>query len=151
MSIRFLITFLWLASLVTAYIVTQSYEQAFDDSGKRLIFREDFEECIKPLVGIYAGHLAAILGFWFTRPLKPARSDAAARTRSLIALACTVIFNGIVLFYASYTHLFGSEGNSVYDNVMTAVFVTGLLSFIVAPVNVYYFGAKLSAGAGPEG
>ncbi len=146
MKPRLAITLIWLLAFAISMVITESYVHAHDGDGLRILFPEDRLACMEPLIAIYGGHLAGILGFWFVRPFKPPMTDAADRIRCWLAVACSLMFVAAVIFFVSYTYLFGAQEEGCRDNITTGARIAGLLSFLVAPVNFYYFGTKSPGG-----
>ena len=137
----FVLTAIWLASFLAVLAVIESYIQVRDPSGKTVLIPEDRVDAMRPLIAVYGSYLAGILGFWFVKPFRPIASLRRwHQYRFTIALACTLIFNLVILYMVSQEYIAGNR--LVLDDVQTAAILAGLLSFIVAPVNAYYFGVK---------
>lgn len=142
MKPRITITVIWLLSFVISVGITESYIHVRTADGLRILFPSDRLSCMTPLAAIYSGYLGGILGFWFRRPFRPAKTDAADRVRFWLAVSCSLMFVLVLLFFVSYTYLFGTEEGACRENIIMGSKIAGLLSFLVAPVNFYYFGMK---------
>jgi hypothetical protein len=137
---RFTLTAIWIVSFTLALIVIESYIVRLEGS-QAVLLPDDRLDCLRPLIALYGSYLAGILGFWFARPFSPKPIPAAWRKRQFtIAVVCTVLFNAILLYLISQQYIAGNR--IVVEDVGTAVTIAGLLSFIVAPVNAFYFGQK---------
>ncbi len=139
---KVVLTFIWLGSFVISVLLVESYTFVHDDKGYVILTFEESWEPLKPLLVIYTSYLTGILAFWFIKPFKPARTGKAAKVRFLIALICTVIFNVVVMYWASHYYLRPHDQEVILDNLMRAATYAKGLSFLVAPVNVYYFGTR---------
>jgi hypothetical protein len=139
MKQRAVLTVLWLGAFLVCIGLVELYLSRRDAAGLLALLPEDRVPALKPLASLYGAYLAGILAFWFTKPFKAPRKDARRRFQFALALACTLIFNGIVVYLVARGHLW-REGN-VIDDILTATKLAALLSFIVGPVNLYYFGA----------
>jgi hypothetical protein len=137
---RFTLTAIWIGSFILALIIIESYIVRLD-AGQAVLLPEDRLDCLRPLMALYGSYLAGILAFWFARPLSAARIPAAWRRRQFtIAVICTALFNAILLYLISQQYIVANR--IVVEDVGTAVTTAGLLSFIVAPVNAFYFGQR---------
>lgn len=145
MKARFLLTLLWLTSFLVCVFIVESYIHIKSPRGKLYLLPDDRLDCLRPLSVLYSCYLAGILAFWFLRPFNSAVSDQADRTRFIIAVICTVIFNGYILFILSQGFVSSSTNGNILKDVDTAVGMAKYLSFIVAPVNAYYFGMKMKS------
>jgi len=47
-----------------------------------------------------------------------------------------------LIFFVSYTYLFGVQEEGCRNNIIVGSKIAGLLSFLFAPVNFYYFGMR---------
>lgn len=141
MNKQLLLTAIWLASFMGTLAVIESYVQVEDAAGKTVLIPEDRVDAMKPVVAVYGGYLTGILAFWFLKPFRPLRNPRRwHQYRFAVALACTLVFNAIILYLVSQHYLAGHD--LVLDDVDTASTFAGLLSFVVAPVNAYYFGVQ---------
>jgi len=137
------LTAIWIASLLVALGIVEAYIALRTEEGYRVLLAEDRDECLKPILTLYASYIGGILAFWFTKPFRPPKSDRAAAVRLWIALVCTVVFNVAVLYLIGQKHLSLDLGlDTVADDVAFARTVGLWMSFLVAPVNLFYFGAK---------
>lgn len=140
MKDRFTLTAIWLASFILALVVIESYIVR-PNAGQAVLLPDDRLDCLRPLIALYGGYLTGILAFWFARPFTPTAIPPAWRKRQFtIAVVCSVLLNAVVLYLISQQYIGGNR--IVVEDVGTAVTVAGLLSFIVAPVNAFYFGQK---------
>jgi hypothetical protein len=139
---RIALTVLWLGALTAALVLVESYQHARVNN-IQILLPEDREAIMTQLSYLFGPYLVGILGFWYTQPFPAQPTDKARRARFLFALVCTSILIGVVLYFVAYVHLFGTEGGTVLSNVKLGVKIAGLFSFLVAPVNLYYFGMKV--------
>ena len=147
MTERVTLTFFWLLSFLLSLIMVELYvgrTVLYHGDMLMVLLEDDRLEAMGPVFAIYSGHLAAILGFWFVKPFKPVKSDGAERVRFWLAVVCTLIFNGWVLYMIGRGHL-GSV-QAVMQDLKTAVKIATSISVVVAPVNAFYFGAKARMG-----
>jgi hypothetical protein len=147
MKARIIITVIWLVSILLMVFAIELYTLRTEPLGKDkeevpYLLPEGRLEVLKPLCAFYSIYLGGIILFWYTRPFKSARTDNAERMRFWLAIACTLILNIIMLFYVWHIHIFGYHQVSVLENARTGIKLFGFLSFLVAPVNFYYFGMK---------
>jgi predicted transporter len=146
MKSRLILTLIWLSSLVLCIAALESYVHVRTSEGTRYLIEEDRADTMKPIAVLYAAYLVGILGAWFVRPWKNPRSGKAERQRFAIAVGCTVLFNALILFFVLQAYLLPGERHDVAGSVTAAVTLAGWLSFIVAPVNLFYFGVSLGTG-----
>jgi hypothetical protein len=147
MKDRLQLTAVWLAGLAVALVLVEAYAWRRDAAGIRLLLPEDRAGLFKPLLALYGGYVGGLLAFWFVRPFKRPRKDGAMRMRFRIALACTLLFNLTILYLVGYRHLSAGSGGTLLDDVRLAQQTAVWLSFVVAPVNLYYFGIKPAKSA----
>ncbi len=147
MKERFTITAIWLTGFIISLLIVESYVHTHTRAGVQLLFPEDRLPCMTTLVEIFGAYIGGMLAFWFVKPFKPAKTDAAEKIRFGLALTCSLLFVLTLLFFVSYVHIFGPGENSVQQNIVTGRKLAVLLSFIIAPVNLYYFGMKVKLGA----
>ena len=137
MTARITLTCIWLFAFLLSLILVELYVEKGDSF---VLLKADRLDAMKPVFVIYSAYLATILGFWFTKPFKPVKSDSAEQTRFWLAIACALIFNGWVLYMVGRGH-FGDKEN-VLDDIKDAIKIARWFSVVVVPVNVYYFGVK---------
>lgn len=148
MRARIVLTAIWLGSFLLALILVEGYigkTVMIDGAAIKVLLAEDRLDAMKPIFTIYSAYLAAILGFWFAKPFKPTPSDRARRVRFGLAVVCTVIFNGWILYMIGLGHL--GHPAAVMATIQSTVQIAAWISVVVAPVNAYYFGSK----AKPQG
>lgn len=119
----------------------ESYVGKPDASGVFVLLEEDRLPTMKPMILLYGSYLAGILAFWFLRPFRMPRAGGADRQRFWIAMACTLLFNGSIVYLVARAHL--RPGAIVADDVDGAAKLALWLSFVVAPINFHYFGMKM--------
>ena len=137
---RATLTAIWLGAFVVAFLFIELYIGKKDAAGLKVLLPEDRIDVLRPIALLYSGYLTGVLACWFARPFKAVLDDQARRIRFVIAVACTIIFNVVVLYLVGREHVW--TGGNVVDDIHTAVKVAALMSFIVAPANLYYFGIK---------
>ena len=128
--------------MLFALTAIELYVLRKNPEGIRYLIPEERLDAMKPLCTLYGVYIGGILIFWYTKPFRPPRSDKAKHIRFWLAIACTVILNVALLFYVWQIHMFGFDRYSALESVQTGVKLAGLLSFLVGPVNLYYFGMK---------
>ena len=146
--IRKYLTSTWLTAFLLSLVIVNSYVGRLVQTGgytEYVVPPGDRWDCVQPLILLYSAYLVGILAFWFTRPFAAVKKNPAAITRAAIAVSCTVFFNLVVIYLVSLSYLLPSDPTPVVENVKLAVKAAGALSFIVAPINFYYFGMKMSA------
>jgi hypothetical protein len=134
------LTAIWIGSFLCSLIIVEIYVH-IHRAGILVLLPEERLDCMKPLIFLYGAYIPVILAFWFLKPFSAPTSDAAADARFRIATICTIAFNGMVLILIAQ-NLFSTSPMPVLFNVKSAVAIAGWISFIVAPINAYYFGAK---------
>jgi hypothetical protein len=148
MRSRVILTSLWLAAFIIQLGVMVQYTRC-SPSGTCVppLLSSQLVQTAQPIIVLFGGHLAVVLGFWFLRPFKPPATDTAERFRFVIALVCTLLFLGVVILLAA-GGLFPRADQTVMvkSHVDDAVKVGEWMSFLVAPVNAFYFGAKDAGG-----
>jgi hypothetical protein len=138
-----ILTLTWLAAFVIGLLLLEAYIHRRTPQGLRLLLPEDRMDVMRPWIVFYTFYLGGILAFWYTKPFKAPRTSKAEKIRFALALLCTVIFNGTLLWLVAQTHLSpGEPGHDVLADVDTATGIAKYMSFIVAPANLYYFGLK---------
>ena len=148
MKERLVITLIWLVAFILSILIVESYVHTQTSDGLQILFAEDRLLCMKPLMVLFSSYLAGILSFWFLKPFKPTRIDATQTIRFWLATSCTLVFVLVVLYFVSYVHIFGVHEGGVLSDINTGVSIAKMMSFIVAPINIYYFGLTPS---GPPG
>lgn len=141
---RMFLTCIWLLSLILAVVVVESYVHVLTPEGKKYILPEDRNDALPRLLKGYAAYIAGVLAFWFVRPFSPPKSQAGDRYRFWIALTCTVFFNAAILFVLTETYFASASQRDFSADVDTAIGLMKWLSFLVVPVNAFYFGTKNS-------
>jgi hypothetical protein len=129
---------------MVAIAIVESYVHVRTPEGKRYILPEDRNDVLPGLLKGYGAYVAAVLAFWFLKPFSQPKSDAADRNRFWIALACTLFFNGAILFFLINCYFVTPSQRDFAGDSVTAIALMKWLSFVVAPVNAFYFGAKSS-------
>ena len=145
-DVRIVLTPIWLLSFIASLAILESYIGRlthFQGGEVQILTADDRQAVLSPLFVIYGGHISAILAFWYLKPYRPLGNDAAGRFRMLLAVFCTIAFNGWILYMLLQGH-FGAADRVLRD-VQTAVETAGWMSILVAPINTYYFGAKMPA------
>jgi hypothetical protein len=146
---RIILTVMWIAAFIGSLILVESYVHTRDSAGMRYMLPEDRPDCIKPLFILYGVYLGGILSAWFVHPFPPAKSESAVRARFVLAVWCTAIFNGVILFLLVQSYF--DVHTTVLANTRQAMDLAQWGSFLVAPVNLYFFGIKLpNSATNPE-
>jgi len=138
MSQRLALTLIWLAFFCFVVVDIEMFYWGYPE-GRIMIESERFE-VYKPVLAVYGAYMAAILAAWFTKPFPKLELDSGNdSSRFLVAVICTLLFNFVVLYFVSLPHW---QDDSVIESVHGAMTLAGFFSFLVAPVNLYYFGVK---------
>lgn len=141
---RVVLTAVWLAALLGCLIGVESYIGHIRD-GAFMLVPEDRVPILTPIAIFYGGYLLGILGFWY-KPVFPSSSNPRlTRIRFWLALIPALLLNVIMLASVWRSYL-GSSTTTVQDDVGSAVKICGLLSFLAAPANAYYFGTRPRTG-----
>ena len=140
---RVAITSVWLTGLCLSVGLIWSYTWTKNEDGLIFISPQSFLPYVGPVIGLYAAYLGGILTLWFLKPFPPSRTQRVDGVRFWLALSCTALFNIAVLLVLARQHLWGGPGDISAD-ARTAVKLAGLLSFLVAPANVFYFGMRVT-------
>ncbi len=144
MKERLVITVIWLVAFILSILIVESYVHTQTGDGIQILFAEDRLLCMKPLILLFSSYLAGILAFWFLKPFKTSKIDKTDKVRFWLATTCTLVFVLVVLYFVSYVHVFGIDEGGVLNNIDMGISIAKMMSFIVAPINLYYFGIKLS-------
>jgi hypothetical protein len=142
MKERITLTSAWVASFVAALVITESYLYVTTAEGILLALPEDRLDHMGELAKLYGPYIAGILAFWFVKPFGASKSDAARRVRFWLALSTTAILNAWVLYLLTEKLRIANASGTVLEDIRQAVKHAAVLSFLVAPVNAYYFGMK---------
>ena len=142
MSHRMTLTLIWLLGLVICLVLVEMYFRLTVD-GIPFLFPEDTRgKYLKPVSTIYSIHIAGILGAWFIRRFRPPSKDPDAKILFIIAILCTLIWNIGVIYLVGQRHIWPYQGGTLVADLDIAVQFGTWFSFLVLPVNVYYFGIK---------
>ncbi len=166
---RLVLCAIWFLSFFAAWAVLKLYSLPIWPDEKTLsrpnvyIESEDFMSCLKYACEFYCPYIAGILVFWF-KPLglmdflerclsscpklsslfrkifEPSGSARWPKVRFWLAVGCTVAFNFIFLIQVC-THLL-DRSSYVLGDVEQGVTICAWMSFLVGPVQAFYFGAK---------
>lgn len=104
------------------------------------ILEQERLECLRPLLEFYGAYVAGILSFWYFGRFPRLGGPNLEKHRFLVALLCTLILNVVLLYVAAGVYLRGTI--DFPQDIRDAVQIATELSFLVAPVNLYYFGMK---------
>ena len=143
MNVRIWLTAVWFASFVAALGIVESYIGHQDANGKLMLLDEDRPDAMKPVIALFASYLSGLLAFWFLRPLPKAKRPRGEQVRAVLAMACTVLFNAMILYLLCGEHR--HRNGNVFEMIHDTILVAGWASLLVGPVNLYYFGMKESA------
>ena len=149
MKERLVITVIWLLAFILSILIVESYIHTQTSDGLNFLFAEDRLSCMKPLMVLFSSYLGGILSFWFLKPFKKSKIDAMEKIRFWIATSCTLVFVLVVLYFVSYVHIVGIDEGGVLSNINMGISVAKMMSFIVAPINFYYFGLKPGGSPSP--
>jgi len=138
---QWVLTAIWLSGFFLALLCIQSYV-VIEKHGKVVILPEEREGVLAPVVKFYGIYLSGILACWFLKPFRPAAETRAGARRYRIAVMLTVAVNVIVLYSCAEAWSTAELREPVIDSVANGVRVASWLSFLVGPVNAYYFGVK---------
>ena len=145
MNIRWIIlTAIWFASFVIALAIIESYVQLRDENGYRYILPSERMPLMKPMLITYSAYLAGILAFWFLKPFQAPKTDRATRVRFILALGCTLLFNLVIAYLLAEGYFVPKGTVTAADCAERAETWAKYASFLVAPVNAFYFGSKMS-------
>lgn len=140
MKNRILLTCVWMIGFLIALLLIELTINLENANGLVFLLEEDRLDAMKPVIGIYTGYLAGLLAFWFLRPFPKPKSGRGERFRFRLALVCTVFFNLVVIYMIARGIVWPQMLIDGY--LQQATSLAALLSFLVAPVNFYYFGTK---------
>ena len=134
MRSRAILTAIWLASLAAAVFLVEWSVHTFR------IVEQQRVDCLAPLLKFYGAYLASILSFWYFGRLPQLGGARLENVRFALACVCTMLLNSVLLYVSAGVYLRGT--NDLTQDIQDAVRIAALLSFLVAPVNLYYFGMK---------
>ena len=135
MTSRLILTATWLLFLVADTLIIMSYSNGF------IIYPIELIDHLKPLFYLYGPYISGILVFWYVKPFHAVSDKKIERIRFYLALLLTLLLNLLVFFFVIHYYL--SKSSIILSDVKTGVTIAGLLSFLVAPANAYYFGMKM--------
>lgn len=141
MSQRMGLTVIWLTGMIACLVIVELYFHRTVDGGIPFVFPDQRFELLRPLVTLYGAHIAGILGSWFILRFEMP-SDPQTRALFAIALTCTLIWNLGAVYLVGQRHLWPEQSGTVLQDLTTAVQYGAGFSFLVGPINVYYFGIK---------
>jgi len=129
MKSRVVLTVLWLLGFTSSLLLIEAYIHTRDANGIYIV--------------LFASYLTGILGFWFIKPFpSPPGNLIAERARFAIALTCTLLFLGILDLLLAEGFLPSGNESQIHTLVGSATTFAKWASFLVAPVNFYFFGMK---------
>ena len=149
MSQRAWLTFAWLLGLAACLVIIEMYFRRTVD-GIAYVFEDQRPELLGPIASLYSVHIAGILGSWFVHPFKPPRARRSAEIVFAIALACTLIWNIGAVYLVGQRLVWPEQSGTLVNDLSVAKQFGTLFSFLVAPVNIYYFGIKTSNPTAPS-
>ncbi|PSK89546.1 hypothetical protein [Taibaiella chishuiensis] len=144
MKKKWILTIVWLASFVLCLCLVESFFYFKNGDGIPFLLSDDRVAAWRPVRNLYFPYLSGVLAFWFIRPFPPAKTLQAGKRRFTLAICCTLLFNVIVLFIISQVYWNYQEGTNAIENINDAVTMAAWFSFVVAPVNAFYFGGSSS-------
>jgi hypothetical protein len=136
---KIVILLIWILSMVISLLGTLYYEWKTTKQGIVYITNEDMIEALK-LVGVFYGtHLGARLLAAFVEHKKILSSRGKTYINCfLAAIICTVLFNTLVLFFVF--HGYFATNPEILSDFKQLKSVGTVFSFLVIPINIYYFG-----------
>jgi hypothetical protein len=150
---RIAVIVLWVISLVCSWTIVEFYVQGTVKlPGYTVpIYRVPPHErdavretALNPVVTVYLSYLGGMLLFVFGSRWTKKASESDDLFRYILALICTLLFNGMFLYILSRP-LAGSVNNLLIQNSASrACTQAHNWSFLVAPIMAFYFGKKPS-------
>jgi len=140
MKTRTTITTIWLGSFLLAIVIAEAYFLRTTSDGIPFLLAEDRPPIYKMLVAIYGINLGALLVAWFTKPFPRLQKTNKQRVLHVLALTLTIAYNALLLYLIAQGHW--SQTQTITKILRDVKLIAGLLVFLVAPVNTYYFGIK---------
>ncbi len=144
MNPRLTLTLIWLAGLVASLIEVELYFHLTVD-GVPYLFPDQRAQFLQPIATLYGTVIAGILASWYVKRFNPPAKDPEARTVFILALLCTLLWVLGTLYLIGQRLLWPAQGGTFEDDFRTVERFGALFAFLVAPVNVYYFGIKPTA------
>lgn len=142
MKQRILLTCIWMVSFLLALLLIELTINRENAEGYVFLLEEDRLDAMTPIIQLYAGYLTGLLAFWFLKPFPKPKSRQGEQFRFRLALACTIFFNLLVIYMIARGIVWPAMLIEGY--LSQAIKLAVLLSFLVAPVNLYYFGIKMT-------
>lgn len=142
-NIQGYLTVIWLCCFAASVLVVNSYVGRIGENGIYLVPPDERWDCLQPLVLLFSGYIGGILAFWFIKPFKPHKQDVASAARSVIALACTLGFAIVILYLVAQPQFHPDQSIPIAKVATDAALIASKLSFLVAPINFYYFGMRM--------
>lgn len=137
---RKILTTIWLVAFAGAVVIVEAYFFRTTHDGIPLLLPGDRPQVYTTIGLLYGATLAAILAGWFVKPFPAPPNTTQTRYLLKLALALTLGYNLMLWFLLAQGHSSQMDGiDSILDRTKT---IGGVLAFLVAPVNFYYFGIK---------
>ena len=146
---RLLVFGIWLASFLAAiliiwlFVVQEVHLPGSDRAIARVLpeYRVDvMKASLLPISKLYGSYLGGGITFWFGSQLwLKGREEKDDLWRLGIALICTLLFNAIVIWIFVQPLFEQSDRNSLAKAGDQALEVGKMLSWLVAPIQAFYF------------
>ena len=146
MNIRTALTVIWLGSFTLALVLCEALFFRTNADGIPFLLPHDRIDIYKTLASIYGANLGAIIAAWYAKPFPAMRGQALVTAAQRLAISLTLLYNLLLLYMIGQPHWsYTEQVGVVLDRARTIGLV---LVFLVAPVNVYFFGIKAGKSNG---
>jgi hypothetical protein len=135
---RAAITVVWIVCFICAIVIVEAYFIRVTPSGVPLLLPSDRVAVYKILGLVYGANMSIILGAWYTKPFPKMERPEFVRFMTMLAILLTVVYNLLLLYLVGQGHFALDEPiGAILERTKT---IGGALLFLVAPINLYYFG-----------
>jgi hypothetical protein len=143
MKTRATLMVIWVASVLLAVVIVEAYFLRTTREGVPFLLSKDRVSVYKALALVYGANLTVILAASFAKPFPKLRDPRRTTLVDVLALVLTLAYNLILLYLIAAGHF------TQFDPIATILgrvkVIAGTLTFLLAPVNAYYFGINTKA------
>lgn len=140
MSVRAVLTMIWVASVLSAIVIVEAYFLRTTRDGVPFLLAEDRVSVYRALALIYGANITAIVAASFTKPFPKLDDAGRAHFIDRLALVLTLAYNLVLLYLLAAGHI--SQQDPIAAILSRVKAIAGSLTFLIVPVNGYYFGVK---------
>lgn len=151
---RIIVIGMWLASLALAWFIIERFVRGslnvpgYSEPIVRVMEEDRGQvraDTLKPVSIVYAAYLGEMLLFVFCSRWTKKAGPRDDLTRFVLALLCTLLFNGMFLYVLSRPLADSTNVLRLEDSARDAALQARNWSFLAAPILAFYFGKKPSS------